>query len=147
MLLHFICLTSGFLCSHFSRCHSKLCHPQKWLQYNSFDQIFELYTTNRHTILQFQILSNTDHVLQYFFNFTLIPSWGFPSSFGAQLIDIIRDKKYGIKFSFDPSLLLVLTHLLVIAHYECSTIISSCSNSPQNVSLKFIYRFIQTGDI
>ena len=50
-------------------------------------------------------------------------------------------------FPFLPSLLLVFKHLLVTAHFECSTIISSCSNSPQNIFLMFIYPFIQTGDI
>lgn len=147
MLFHFICLVVSFAAISPDAIQNCVTHKNGFSK-TVFIRYLNYCIYNKHaykTAISYflQHWSNFTILL----NFTLIPSWGFSSSFWAQLCDIIRDKKYGIKILFAPSLLLVFTHLLVIVHFECSTIISSCSNSPQNVFLMFIYPFIQTGDI
>ena len=147
MLFHFICLVVSFAAISLDAIQNCVTHKNVFsktvfIRYLNYC-IYNKHAYNNAISYFLQHWSS----LTIFLNFTLIPSWGLSSSFGVQLCNIIRGKKYGIKIPFAPSLLLVFTHLLVIAHFVCSTTISSCSNSPQNVFLMFIYPFIQTGDI
>ena len=55
-----IIIVNGICKSKFVIHSGHKCRHVIFLQKNSFHQIFEVYTPNMHTILQFHIFSNTD---------------------------------------------------------------------------------------